>query len=289
MKLLSLSALLVLTLSSTAHAAVPDVDGFRVVPQFPQPADTAFGVVGGNRADGSFIFWDGDTVYLQDSPGDSNLKPIASGYLGDPGFITVNPNDNTALLGAGFGDGTTANLYLLDLDTPIDFVEGDQISAPSHFAGQYLNDSLIILDSGKSDFSGSELIVIDILAAAARGTSAQTVLRLPEPTGEPRVTIIDKPAMSFASLVYVDQSRNRVYAMDANTAELRWFSLADVINAFNTSTPLDWVTDGTAVGAPGDFFTGGVSGSPRTANWSSANLPASVSPAASNSSIPTPP
>ena len=260
MKLRSSLAILTMIASAVIQAEVPDVDDFRVVPQFPQPADGAFGVVGTNIEDGRFLFWDGDTVYLQDTPGGSKLESFATGYLGDPGFIAVNPDNNTALLGAGFGNGTTANLFLLNLVDPVDFEEGTQIVGPSHFAGAFLNDTLIILDSGKADFSGSELIVLDIFAAATRGTTPRTVMRFPESEKGTRIPIVDKPEMSFASLVHIDRSRNRVYAMDANTTELRWFSLADIILAFNTETPLDWSKDGTPVGTPGDFFSGGVSG-----------------------------
>ena len=71
-------------------------------------------------------------------------------------------------------------------------------------------------------------------------------------------TVLPKPGYSAA--LSVDRARGRVYAMDAASLELRWFSFAALLNAYNTHTPLEWATDGTPVGAPGQYFNGGVSG-----------------------------
>lgn len=255
------AALLTIT-SLTTCAEIPDVNDFRIVPQFPQPADGAFGVVGTATGNGRFILWDGDTVYLQDESGSDKLTPIASGYAGDPGFVALAPNGHTLLMGAGF----TPTIYLLDINDPADYEVGDGIDAPSHFSGGFLNANLIILDRSTDDFSATELVVLDLdelnppdsLTRAA--PTYQTIMKFPALTPETRATIIDKPEFSFSGKIHVNQNRSLVYAMDSNTKELRAFQVSDLIDAFENSTMLDWTADGALIGETGDFFTGGVIG-----------------------------
>jgi hypothetical protein len=247
-------------LSAGAIAQLPTDDEFRPVPQFPQPADGAFAVVGTVTNSGILILWDGDAVYSQEIAGGADLTMIAQGYLGDPGFCAISPNQNMLLLGTGFGtDGTNQKLYLINLNNPVDFEEGDGIAAPDHFSGAFLNNSLVILDRGKDDSSGTELIVVDTTPAPTR-SGFVTVLTQPENFDRTRQQVIDKPEDSYSSKVFVDRNRNHVYSMDSNTRTLHRFDLPDVINAFDKMTPLDWDLDGTPIGSPGDLFSGGVSG-----------------------------
>ena len=253
------AALLALTLiSSPLTAEIPDIESFRVVPQFPQPADGSFGVVGSTTPNGRFLLWDGDTVYLQQGVSGHELAPIGTGYLGDPGFVSVTPNGNTVALGGGFN----GRLYLFSFKNPSDFEDGDGYDVPTHFGGAFLNNRLLLVDRGTDDFSTSELLVIDtgaLAEGAGSVTSARSVLpimRLPEAPED----IITKPLGSFSSQVFVNAARTRAYVMDANTRELRYFLVQDIIDAFENSTTLDWATDGVPVGAPGDFFDGGIAG-----------------------------
>lgn len=255
---------LVLVCSLGAYAEIPDVNDFRIVPQFPQPAAGAFGVVGTATSAGRFVFWDGDTVYLQASAGSDVLTEIATGYAGDPGFLAIAPDGRTLLMGAGF---RTA-IYLLDLGNPADFVDGDAITAPEHFSGAFLSSNLIVLDRfvERLDGSASELVVLDLdvltAATAQAGTapSFHSVMVLPQADPAARDLTVDKPLGSFSAKLYVSADRTLLYSMDANTRELRVFFVADFIDAFDNSTTLDWETDGTLIGQPGDFFSGGVSG-----------------------------
>lgn len=262
MKTISLALAFTTLLTATLLAEIPNIDDFRAVPQFPQPSEFAFGVSGTTTTDGRFILWDGDTVYLQASPGSDELTPIATGYPGDPGFIALAPDGHTIALGSGFSQ----ELYLLDINNPVDAVPGSAIPVPTHFGGAFLTQSLILLDRGNDDFTGSELVVVDLDTMPAPGTlgdrvqSAQTVLEFPISNFVVNDLTIIKPAGSYSSKIHVDNTRTNLYAMDAFTGELRFFSVAAIIEAFTNSTTLDWTTDGTAIGFPGDFFTGGVAG-----------------------------
>jgi hypothetical protein len=243
-----------------AFAQLPTDDEFRPVPQFPEPADSAFTVVGTANNDGQFIFWNGDAVYRQDTSGGHELTKIAEGYLGDPAFVAVSPNQDNLLLGTGFGiDGTNQKLYVVNLQTPVDFMEGDGIPAPNHFSGDFLNNNLVIMDRFTDDFSATELVVIDISTPKTRNYFV-SIIAQPDFDEMTRQQVIEKPVGSYSSKVFVDRNRNFVYSMDGNTLTLRRFELADVINAFEKMTTLDWNLDGTPVGTPGELFSEGVAG-----------------------------
>ncbi len=235
--------------------ALPNNEDFSIIPGFPQPAPGSFGVVGTGTADGRFLVWNGDEVFLQNEPGGGVLTTIASGYLGDPGFLTLNPAGDTALLGQGFGDGTNANLYLIDLISPVDFMSGDEMVVQSHFSGVYLSANLVALDRGDFGFP-AEIIVIDLLARRSGHVRSAMVLQIPEPPAG-RTTVVTKPPGSFSASLAVNGGL--LYVADSGNGQYKTFAVADVINAFNTTTPLLWAS-GTDIGTPFQYPLGGVSG-----------------------------
>jgi len=237
--------------------AVPANEDFVEIAQFPTPAPGAFGVVGTNLPDGRFLLWNGLDVIIQDEPGSGFFSRMATGYLGDPGFIALSPDGHTALLGAGWGDGTTANLYLLDTNAPVDYTAGSEIVGPSHFSAAFLSESIVILDKGTPAF-GAELVAFDISAKKSAPQFVSLLAKPPLPEGEK--AILDKPAFAFSTSINFDPSGTILYVMDGNTRELRTFTTAAIQNAIDTVSTLDWVTDGTSVGLAGDYFGGGVSG-----------------------------
>jgi len=260
MKKLFVYVFSIILVSSWAIAQLPTNEEFRAVPQFPQPAEASYAVVGTADNDGHLILWNGDSVYRQETPGGAVLEVIAEGYLGDPAFAAVSPNQDTLLLGTGYGlDGTNQKLYLINLNEPVDFMEGDGIPVPNHYSGAFLSNTLVILDRGKDDFTGTELIVIDTSIPEARNTFV-TVVAQPASDGSFRQQVIDKPESSYSSRVFVDRRFDYVYSMDGNALSLHRFDLGAVIDAFESMTMLDWDTDGTEVGTPGTLFSGGVSG-----------------------------
>ncbi len=70
--------------------------------------------------------------------------------------------------------------------------------------------------------------------------------------------VIDKPPFAYSATLAKDDTW--VYVMDGNSRELRKFSIASLINAYETSATLDWNADGILVGSPGTYFSGGVAG-----------------------------
>ncbi len=52
-----LSAMIAMTTACLAGATELDATKYRIVPQFPQPAEGAYGVVGTATGNGRFILW----------------------------------------------------------------------------------------------------------------------------------------------------------------------------------------------------------------------------------------
>lgn len=226
----------------------------RIVDHFPSPAPGSFSVVGTNLPDGRLVLWNGDQIFIQTQAGSGLFGLVASGYAGDPGFITLAPDGQTVLLGAGF----SPNLYLFDTANPVDYMPGSEITGPTHFSGVYLTPTLLVLDRGNATFTGSELFILDLSSSksAPRLHTVMTLSKLPEE----KQLVLDKPPFSFSSGLKVDPTGTLLYVMDGNLLELRTFLVADLINAFNTSSMLDWNADGTLVGAAGIYFGSGVAG-----------------------------
>jgi len=246
--------LLVLAMLGSASAfALPDESEFRVTTSIPQAAPGATGVVGCSLPDGRYLLWNGDDVFIQRAVGSGVFDPVASGYAGDPGFAVLSFDQDYVLLGAGFGNGVTANVYPFDFNAPQDYQSGDEIVVPNHFAATFLNSTLVAFDRG--DFgSPAEIIVIDI--STARSVQAPVaVLRRPESSS--RDTIITKPMGSFSASVAVHGGT--LYVADSGNGQYKSFSVASVINAYNLSSSIAW-SAGTDIGTPFAYPLGGVSG-----------------------------
>ncbi len=254
------AAVLPLVFSATLAAALPDESEFREIDNIPQPVPFGTGVVGCATPDGRYLLWNGNVVALQRSVGSGVFDTVGTGYVGDPGFATLSPGQDYVLLGQGFGNGTTANLYQFDFENPADFQSGDEIVVPSHFAGVFLNADLVALDRG--DFGQpAEIEVIDLSTLTRSGARRSvTVLRRPEPV-EPRDTIITKPSGSFSASVAVVGST--FWVADSGNGQYKSFPVADIVNAFDTSGTVAW-SAGTDLGTPFQYPLGGVSGATST-------------------------
>jgi hypothetical protein len=250
------AALLPLLFVSTVALALPQESDFRAVDNIPQPDPFATGVVGCSLPDGRYLLWDGNTVFLQQSVGSGVFTPIATGYAGDPGFAVLSPGGDFVLLGQGFGNGATANVYPFDFDNPADFQSGDEIVVPNHFAAAFLNSSLVAFDRG--DFgSPAEIIVLDLFPTMRSGAPrVVTVLRAPA-SSAPRDTIITKPPSSFSASIAVNGTT--FYVADSGNGQYKSFAVADIVNAFNTSGTVAWAS-GTDIGTAFQYPLGGVSG-----------------------------
>lgn len=228
--------------------------GFVPYEAFPTPASGAFGVTGVGLPNGRLLLWNGDTVYLQQGVNVDAFSSMAGGYAGDPGFAALAPDGHTVLLGQGF----FGSLYLFDVNAPANFTPASIVGTESHFGGAFLTQELVLLDAGRADFSGSDLVVVDI-----SGAKSQPALAVIKPAASyvvPKDVVAEKPPFAYSASLTVDTDQGIVYAMDGNTRELRFFSVAALVQAYNTQTPLDWVADGTLVGSAGQFYTNGVQG-----------------------------
>ncbi|MCH8203617.1 MAG: hypothetical protein IID09_00545 [Candidatus Hydrogenedentes bacterium] len=251
-----LSAMIAMMTASLAGATELDATAYRIVPQFPDPAMGASLVLGSNLGNGRLVLWDGDSVYLQEFLFEVGpmLDIIASGLTGDPAFVAVKSNNRTAVLGSG----AAGVVYQIDVLNPDNLDTRTQTTVPTHFSGALLNDTLLLLDRVKDDMSGTELVVVDL---NARRSADNARMVLSKPLGvDAETRVVDLPPGSQTAAVHVDRGRGRVYAMDAATRELRRFQVSDMVSAFTNGTTLDWQTDGTLIGTPGQFLDGGVAG-----------------------------
>ena len=232
-----------------------DAQSFGAYTSFPEPAVGAFGVLGTGLPDGRLLVWNGDQIFIQTFAGADGFLVLASGYAGDPGFIALAPNGHEVLLGQGFG----GNIYSFDINNPVDYGPSQLVTTVDHYSGTYLSETLFLIDAGKSDFTGSELVMLDL--SATKGAQLRSVVTKDESYASANKDIIvEKPLFGWSAKLGFDKENGYIYAMDAGQRELRVFMLSDILNAFNTSSPLDWATDGQIVGAAGDFYSGGVAG-----------------------------
>jgi hypothetical protein len=232
--------------------------GARLAPYaaMPAPAAGAFTVVTAPLADGRLLAWNGAELFEQTGLRLDDFERVAGGYTGDPAFIAVAPDNTRMVLGAGL-PGT---LYAYDSTAPADASGAAVIANIPHYAGVYLDADTLLLDVPRPDFLGSELVAVDLA-----GGKTLPVPLVARPVSEsPKATVVGKPPLAYSARLYRDDGLGVVFAMDANTRELRFFRIADLLAAFREFRRLDWFADSQPVGVPGQFFGGGVSGTSPT-------------------------
>lgn len=222
---------------------------FVLLENFPRADASAFNVVGTGLPDGRLLVWNGNTLYTQTGVDADAFDAIASGYAGDPSFITMAPDGRHALLGAGF----SGNLYLVDTENPADFSEEAIVANVPHYAAVYLSDTLVLIDAGVFG-EPSELRMLDL--AAGKASPVPVVAK----SARYKNQVVQKPEGSYSASLALDARYDIVYAMDANTNELRYFSTSELTAAFTNQETLDWASDGDIVGATGDYLGGGIAG-----------------------------
>lgn len=231
---------------------------------FPAPAPGSFTIVGGAMPDGRLLLWNGADLYLQTLPYADAFNVAAQGYKGDPAFVAFTPDKQTAYLGAGFDNafspdpGTNGEIYRVDPNALANFAEGAVVANQGSYAGVMLNDTLLLIDAGRADFSGSDLLILDM--SGAKSADKRTVVRKPDWPAQAKTVVAEKPPFAYSSSLTADYGAGVVYAMDGNTRELRRFAIADLVAAFQGASTLDWAADGVLLGAAGDYFSGGVAG-----------------------------
>jgi len=227
---------------------------YGVFTGFPKAAPGAFGVKAEGLPDGRWVVWNGDAVFLETMVGGDEFKEVASGYAGDPGFIAVSPDGHKVLLGAG----ASGKLYVFDTNAPADYSPGSEVASVTHYYGVYLTENLVLLDRATDDYATSELVVLD----------------LSSPATAPRLVMWKPPQDDLTGFEYgvsaclvVNASHATVYTAglvydgwDLVSNQLKKVPVAALVNAYQTSTPLDWNIDAIPIGASGAFGAGGPAG-----------------------------
>lgn len=252
----TLLSVLALAAACTAAAA-----SFVINDGFPAPAPGSFNIAGTALPDGRLAIWNGDAIFLQTFVNAARFDRIASGYAGDPAFLALAPDGRTLLLGpGGFGDAPfRGQLYTFDTAAPENFNAGHvALTGLDHFSGAFLDDTLVLVDAGKPDFSGSELVVADL--SAKRAVPRAVVTGLPAPAS--RDAVVEKPPFTYSGAMTVDRALGIVYVVSAfgSPQEIRYFAVAGLIAAYLDGATLDWNTDGVRIGAADQFAGGGVAG-----------------------------
>jgi hypothetical protein len=224
---------------------------YSVADGFPKAASGSFGVVAAGLPDGRWIVWNGDAVFVQNMRGANSFHQIASGYSGDPGFISVSPNGHEILLGGGY----SGKVYILDVNAPANYAAGSEIVTRSHYYGAFLSEKIILLDCGTSDGTTSELVAFDVTAAS--GAPRRVMLKPAQSglTGSQYGVSACLAVNASHSMLYLMSNIYEGWSLVGN--ELKRIPVADVVNAYETSTVLDWTSDATAIGVSGSFAGGG--------------------------------
>ena len=211
------------------------VPPFTQLEGFPAPADNAFGVTVDALKDGRFIAYDGDSILVQAQRGSDNFEPIASGYPGDPGFISISPNGRMALLGAGF----MGEVWVLDLHEPVD--AGAPIAVLSgNFSAAWLTDERVVINRATQP-DPTEFLFEAELGILDLGADPITY------------DIVVQPAGGASSDIVVGPFGKRLYTTDGLTGDTRVFKVQDLFAAWEEGVALEW-EDGELLGT---YNTGG--------------------------------
>lgn len=241
------------TLALVAPGIAQAVDFVRVE-TFPGADPMAYAIQVRALPSGLLLVWDGNTIHRQVLVGGEEFDPIATGYVGDPGFMAISPDGHTVLLGAGY----SGDLYLFDANAPADFTAEAQLATIGHYWGVFLTENLVLVDKATQDYSTCELAIIDISAPTPTATTVML---------KPDAADLGAGEYAASAALAVDASRTTVYTMAVIyildpyymvvSNQLKRVSVSDLLDAYAGKALLDWDTDATAIGGPADFFSGG--------------------------------
>lgn len=235
------------------YAAVAQSLEFDLLDTAPRAVTHPYGNIAvQSLPNGKLIVWDGDAIHVQQILGGNQFSKVASGYLGDTGFMAVSPDGHTLVLGAGM----SGRLYRFDLNAPADYSAAADLGVVSHYWGVFLTNTLLLLDKLTDDYATDELAVIDISAPTL---NRKTVMLKPPAAEIPAGGFVASAALA------VDRTRTNVYAMalafDGSFSvvanPLKRILVSDILTAYNASQVLDWNTNAVAIGGETAFSSGG--------------------------------
>lgn len=224
----------VISCFALALGAAAELPGYTPMPGFPEEARGVGGIAVDALGDGRFVAWDGDRIFIEAEAGAGVFSLAAEGFKGDPAFISVHPDGETALLGAGFN----GDMYLVDMNDP-----GEPevfLNTTNNFAGAWINTSQFLFDRAMPNDNGDaipELAILDV-------------------TGEPEVRTVVADKGTWSAGVVTSPCGYYAYTSDGMDGTTVRYEVNALREAFETETPLDWETDGVELGA---FSTSGPS------------------------------
>ena len=216
----------VMTCFVLALGAAAELPSYTPMPGFPEEARGSGGIAADALGDGRFVAWDGDRIFVETETDSGVFSLAAEGIIGDPGFIKVHPDGETALLGAGFN----GEMYLVDMNDPGE--PGIFLNTGNNYAGAWLNTGQFLFDRAMPNDNGDaipELAILDI-------------------TGEPEVRTVVADKGMWSAGVITSACGYYAYASDGMDGVTVRYEVNALREAFDTRTPLDWETEGVELG-----------------------------------------
>ncbi len=214
-----------------ALGAAAELPSYTPMPGFPEEA-RGFGVTADALGDGRFVAWDGDRIFVETEAGAGVFSLAADGIIGDPAFLKVHPDGETALLGAGL----SGDMYVVDMEDP-----GEPevlVNTTNNYAGAWLNTGQFLFDRAmpnENEEDVPELAILDI-------------------TGEPEVRTVVADKGMWSAGVVTSACGYYAYASEGMDGVTVRYKVNALREAFDAGTPLDWETEGVELGA---FSTSG--------------------------------
>ncbi|MCP4645955.1 MAG: hypothetical protein GY851_36255 [bacterium] len=229
------SCLCCMSIVAGASDTLPTFSQLASVPATPNASGPfggyAYGIAADALGDGRFILYDGNEILIQDAVDSDSFTSVASGYIGDPGFIAVAPDGHTCLVSAGYG----GQLWLFDANAPVN--AGTAFDTVSNFHGVWLSDTLVLID-----------LAVWVGPGAFDYAAEQGILDVTSPGSYK--TVVNKGGVGTQSAaVACDESRQYAYACEGASSNYRRFAVADLISVFQSAgaSALAWST-GTSIG-----------------------------------------
>ncbi len=218
----------------------------------PAPSAVSFSVKVDALPDGRLVAYDGDSIWVQNAVNVDGWTRIASGYLGDPGFVAVDPIGTRIAIGAGsggfdfntFSPAGPSYVWILNLSNPMDAADNtvNRILVPNNYDGAWLSATKLLIDSGPSYVS--ELGVVDFSATPPVYKAVMT------DKGGTSCDFALDPAGQYVYVTWV--------AMWPDTSSLtKRVPVSAFLTAFETDTQVSWTSVPTG-DVIGNFRGGGV-------------------------------
>ena len=227
--LVVLPLLLVLFVPRVARAETLPAPPIGVT--LPLPATNAFGVsVTFGPSDGLMYVWDGASVLQQDAPLGATYTSIGNVGSGsaDAGPIAFSRNGSELLIGNGFGGILGGSHAGLVFTIPASGGNSAAAIATVDFHDNFLaaplgaSNNKFFVNQGNVSFSASSVSVLD----NTDGTNFSVIENIPGASGGMAINASDR---LFVGIGFGPQR-----------GQLRSFAMADLLTAYNTTSPLDW-------------------------------------------------